>query len=168
MKIEQLPEATESVEQQRLMQWARMESGKWPELALLYHVPNEGKRSRTAGARMKAEGLKKGVPDLCLPVARGGCHGLYIELKREKSGKATAAQIEWMEALMREGYAVSLCHGWEAAAKTIRDYLETGETPECCLIWLEGSKRPPAVRWNPDADDLISDAWEVTEDWYEP
>lgn len=132
MKIEQLPEATESVEQQRLMQWARMESGKWPELALLYHVPNEGKRSRTAGARMKAEGLKKGVPDLCLPVARGGCHGLYIELKREKSGKATAAQIEWMEALMREGYAVSLCHGWEAAAKTIRDYLETGETPECC------------------------------------
>lgn len=34
--------------------------------------------------------------------------------------------------LMREGYAVSLCHGWEAAAKTIRDYLETGETPECC------------------------------------
>lgn len=98
MKIEQLPEATESVEQQRLMQWARMESGKWPELALLYHVPNEGKRSRTAGARMKAEGLKKGVPDLCLPVARGGCHGLYIELKREKSGKATAAQIEWMEA----------------------------------------------------------------------
>lgn len=132
MKIEQLPEATESVEQQRLMQWARMESGKWPELALLYHVPNEGKRSRTAGARMKAEGLKKGVPDLCLPVARGGCHGLYIELKREKSGKATAAQIEWMEALMREGYAVSICHGWEAAAKTIRDYLETGETPQCC------------------------------------
>lgn len=32
----------------------------------------------------------------------------------------------------------------------------------------EGSKRPPAVRWNPDADDLISDAWEVTGDWYEP
>ena len=57
MKIEQLPEATESVEQQRLMQWARMESGKWPELALLYHVPNEGKRSRTAGARMKAEAV---------------------------------------------------------------------------------------------------------------
>lgn len=41
-------------------------------------------------------------------------------------------------------------------------------SPDCCLIWVEGSRRPPAVRWNPDADDLISDAWEVTGDWYEP
>ena len=41
-------------------------------------------------------------------------------------------------------------------------------SPDCCLIWVEGSKRPPAVRWNPDADDLISDAWEITGDWYEP
>lgn len=39
---------------------------------------------------------------------------------------------------------------------------------DCCLIWVEGSKRPPTVRWNPDADDLISDEWEVTGDWYEP
>lgn len=41
-------------------------------------------------------------------------------------------------------------------------------SPDCCLIWVEGSRRPPAVRWNPDADDLTSDAWEVTGDWYEP
>lgn len=115
MKIEQLPEATESVEQQRLMQWARMESGKWPELALLYHVPNEGKRSRTAGARMKAEGKN---------IARRW-HDRRIIIKPET-------------------------------------------TQYCCLIWVEGSRRPPAVRWNPDADDLISDAWEVTGDWYEP
>lgn len=119
-----LREPTESVEQQRLFQWARMASGGRPELKMLYHIPNEGKRSRVTGARLVAEGLKRGVPDICLPVARGGCHGLYIELKRERSGRPTAEQTEWMDALMRQGYAVSLCHGWERAAKVIEEYLE--------------------------------------------
>lgn len=95
---------------------------------MLYHIPNEGKRSRVTGARLVAEGLKRGVPDICLPVARGGCHGLYIELKRERSGRPTAEQTEWMDALMRQGYAVSLCHGWERAAGVIEEYLE-GERP---------------------------------------
>lgn len=117
-------EPTESVEQQRLFQWARMMSGAKPELKLLYHIPNEGKRSRAGGARMVAEGLKKGVPDICLPVARGESHGLYIELKRERSGKPTPDQLAWMEALMAQGYAVSLCHGWLAASQVILDYLE--------------------------------------------
>ena len=93
---------------------------------MLYHIPNEGKRSRATGARLVAEGLKRGVPDICLPVARGGCHGLYIELKRERSGRPTAEQTEWMDALMRQGYAVSLCHGWERAAGVIEEYLEGG------------------------------------------
>ena len=103
-----------------------MESGKWPELALLYHVPNEGKRSRTAGARMKAEGLKKGVPDLCLPVARGKWHGLYIELKRTKGGRVSQAQREWLDALEREGYAAAVAYGWEQAREMIAAYLEEG------------------------------------------
>lgn len=123
---EAIPEPTESVEQQRLFQWARMAAGARPELDLLYHIPNEGKRSVKNGARMKAEGLKKGVPDVCLPVARSGCHGLYIELKRERSGRATPEQVAWMDALMAEGYAVSLCHGWERAAEAIEAYLEGG------------------------------------------
>ena len=84
------PVPSESVEQQRLFQWARMASGGRPELKMLYHIPNEGKRSRATGARLVAEGLKRGVPDICLPVARGGCHGLYIELKRERSGRPVA------------------------------------------------------------------------------
>lgn len=117
------PVPTESQEQQRLFQWARMEQGKYPELALLYHIPNEGKRSRTTGRRMVAEGLKKGVPDLCLPVARGGSHGLYIELKRTRDWKITQAQEEWMRDLMEQGYQVALCIGWEKAAEIIRDYL---------------------------------------------
>lgn len=117
------PALTESQEQQRLFQWARMSAGRYPELRLLYHIPNEGKRSRTNGRRMVAEGMKKGVPDLCLPVARGGKHGLYIELKREHGGRATPEQRGWLRELAAEGYAAELCEGWEAAAEVIRGYL---------------------------------------------
>lgn len=117
------PAPTESQEQQRLFQWAKMQSGKYPELELMYHIPNEGKRSRITGRRMVAEGLKKGVPDICLPVARGGNHGLYIELKRTKDWKITEEQENWMRDLMGQGYEVALCIGWEKAADVIVNYL---------------------------------------------
>lgn len=117
------PVPTESTEQQWLMQWAEMAKGAHPELRMLYHIPNEGKRSRKTGARMRAEGLKKGVPDLCLPVARCGKHGLYIELKRSKGGRLSEAQSDWLDRLMAEGYGVAVCHGWEDAARVIERYL---------------------------------------------
>lgn len=72
---------------------------------------------------MRAEGMKKGVPDLCLPVARGGCHGLYIELKRTKGGKVTPEQLEWVDALTRQGYMAAVCRGWEEASDIITEYL---------------------------------------------
>lgn len=117
------PVPTESVEQQRLMMWAEMAKGAHPELGMLYHIPNEGKRSRKTGARMRAEGLKKGVPDFCLPVARRGKHGLYIELKRTKGGRLSEAQSEWLDRLMVEDYGVAVCYGWEDAARVIKSYL---------------------------------------------
>lgn len=117
-------EPKESVEQQYLFQWARMQEGRWPELALLYHVPNEGKRSERSGARMVAEGLKRGVPDLCLPVARGGCHGLYIELKRRGGGRVTPEQGRWIKKLVHGGYCAAVCCGWEEAACLITRYLQ--------------------------------------------
>ena len=122
-----LPCPTESVEQQNLFRWARLQSGVHPELALLYHIPNEGKRSVHTGRRMRAEGLKRGVPDICLPVARGGRHGLYVELKRIRGSKTSDDQREWLEALEQQGYAVALCKGWEAAAEVITRYINEEE-----------------------------------------
>ena len=118
------PVPTESVEQRNLFAWARLMSGAHPELALLYHIPNEGKRSVATGRRMRQEGLKRGVPDICLPVARGGRHGLYIELKRIKGSKVSEEQREWLAALEEQGYAAALCKGWEAAAKVIEEYIK--------------------------------------------
>lgn len=117
------PIPTESREQKTLFEWAKLMEGRWPELGLLYHIPNEGKRSRTTGARMRAEGLRSGVPDICLPVARGGHHGLYIELKRVKNSRVTKEQLEWISALVAQGYVAAVCRGCDEAITLITDYL---------------------------------------------
>jgi len=114
---------SESLEQQFLFRWATFASGIYPELDLLYHIPNEGKRSKSTGGRLKAEGLKSGVPDICLPVARGKYHGLYIELKKEKGGAVSANQKIWLSQLTHQGYYAIICHGWEQAKNEIEKYL---------------------------------------------
>ena len=112
----------EDNEQIILFQWAQLQSGKFPELEMLYHIPNGGKRSKAEASRFKAMGVKAGVPDLCLPVPRGEYHGLYIELKAA-SGRTSAKQNEWLEWLSSNGYKTAVCYGWEQAAVAIKSYL---------------------------------------------
>lgn len=114
------PVPTEHWEQTQLFSWAEDK----PELALMYAIPNGGHRDIRVAVKLKEEGVKPGVPDICLPVARGGCHGLYIELKRRKYGRVSPDQLKWIEALIHEGYACAVCCGWEAARDVINGYLE--------------------------------------------
>lgn len=121
------PVPLESNEQQTLFEWAKRMEGKWSELKLLYHIPNEGKRSQRTGARMKAEGIKSGVPDICLPVARGEHHGLYIELKRRRNSKVTKEQLDWIADLVAQGYVAAVCRGCDEAISLITRYLSGKE-----------------------------------------
>lgn len=116
------PRTSEHQEQVALMQWATLSLGRWPELALLHAIPNGGWRHPAIGAALKAEGVKPGVPDLDLPVSRGGFHGLRIELKA-KGGNLSTPQREWIAWLRAEGYRVDVCVGWEAARDVIVAYL---------------------------------------------
>ena len=95
-------------DQVALFRWAAWNLARYPELEWMYAVPNAAKRSPRQGAYMKAEGLKAGVPDICLPVARGGYNGLYIEMKI-KGNKPTEKQLEWHVALREQGYRVEVC-----------------------------------------------------------
>jgi len=113
----------ESDEQIALFEWAAFQTRKYPELDLLYHIPNGGHRHKTTAIRLKREGVKAGVPDLCLPVPRGIYHGLYIELKAGRN-RTTDNQDRWLQALSKNGYCTAVCHGWEAATKTIVNYLK--------------------------------------------
>lgn len=86
---------TEEQEQIALMNWARMQENVYPELTMLFHIPNGGKRSKAEAARFKAAGVKSGVPDLFLPIPRGKYHGLFIEMKM-KPNKTTQNQLHWI------------------------------------------------------------------------
>lgn len=116
----------EGQEQAALMSWCELEMkrGRMPELALLFHIPNGGGRSKAEAGRFKAEGVKAGVPDLFLPVPRGEHHGLFIELKRRDGGRVSREQKEWIAALQEQGYAAEVCAGWEDAAKVLTEYLK--------------------------------------------
>lgn len=116
---------SESEEQQILFQWAQMRRGRYPELDLLFHIPNGGSRGKGEAGRFKAEGVKSGVPDLFLPVARGDKHGLFIELKRTRGGVVSTDQKEWTARLREQGYRAEICRGWKEAAELIEKYLIT-------------------------------------------
>ena len=115
---------TEAQHQANVIKWSQQPSVrfKWPELALLHHIPNGGTRDAIEGRHLKQQGVKQGVPDLCLPVSRGQYHGLYIEMKTEK-GRTSDAQDWWGERLLAQGYFWEVCHGWESAVRVLEWYL---------------------------------------------
>jgi hypothetical protein len=113
----------ESQEQTMLFNWARLMENRMPEFRMLYHIPNGGHRNKIVAAKLKAEGVRSGVPDICLPVARLGFHGLYVEMKRRKGAKTTPEQKEWIDALGKQGYCAVVCYGWDEAREAIENYL---------------------------------------------
>lgn len=116
------PKRTEHAEAVALMRMVRMHESRYPALRLLYAVPNGGDRHPATAARMKAEGVRAGVPDYCLPAARHGHHGLYIELKTA-TGYPSREQRQWVADLRAEGYRAEVCRGWESAWAVLREYL---------------------------------------------
>lgn len=75
----------EGQEQAVLLRWLLGEKMRGTPVGELYdatfHVPNGGYRLGKEAGRMKAQGVKAGVSDLVIRQARGGWHGLYLELK---------------------------------------------------------------------------------------
>lgn len=59
IKASDLPVPTESEEQQSLFRYCSVELSRYPDLDMLAHIPNEGKRTKTTGARLKREGLRR-------------------------------------------------------------------------------------------------------------
>lgn len=90
---------------------------------MMFHIPNGGQRAITTAKRLKAEGVKAGVPDICLPVPKGKYHGLFIEMK-VKGNKPTENQELWLAALKEQGYYTAVCFGLESAIDVILNYLK--------------------------------------------
>ena len=117
----------EDTEQIGVIEWANWNQNRFPELALLHHIPNGGKRNATEAARFKAMGVKAGVPDLFLPAPRGGYAGLYIEMKYGRN-KTTQNQVWWLDQLKKQGYKITVCYSGIEATQTLEAYLQQSET----------------------------------------
>ncbi|MCL2596246.1 MAG: VRR-NUC domain-containing protein [Paludibacter sp.] len=100
--------------------WFRLQYPKY----IIYAIPNGGQRNAIVAAKMKAEGVLSGTPDLCIPVAKGGYHALYIELKVGKN-KPTNNQISVMEKLQNEGYKCEVCYSFDEFQKIVAEYMRT-------------------------------------------
>lgn len=119
---QQCEKRTEDGEQEAVIQWATLMRNARPELLNLYHVPNEGKRSKAEAARQQRLGLRRGVPDLILDYPKGIYHGLRVEMK-VKPNKTTADQEAWLERLARAGYCVAVCYSAQETIETIQAYI---------------------------------------------
>ncbi len=127
---------SEHDEQTRIVNWARGLAPVYPELGLLFAVPNgaklpfnrdrRGRRYSPQANKLKAEGLRSGVPDLCLPVARQGYHGMFLELKIGEN-RPSKEQEDYLDALAEQGYYAVVCWGAEQAIEEILAYLGLSE-----------------------------------------
>ncbi len=114
---------TEAQEQKVLFSWIEYNRRRYPELEMCYHIPNGGSRDVREAHNLKTQGVKPGVPDICLPVAKGGYHGLYIELKRKKGGQVSAFQKTWIQNLSKNGYLAVVAKGADEAIQILTRYL---------------------------------------------
>jgi hypothetical protein len=120
---------SEDAHQIALMSWMQLALKMRPQLAMAFHVPNGGSRNKIEAAKLKRMGVKRGVPDVVLMVARGGFHGMCIELK-SLTGRTSPEQKDWIERLTAEGYLALVCKGWIQAKSALENYLDGTLTTE--------------------------------------
>lgn len=132
---------------------AKFNTNPVAELRWMHAIPNGGLRDKATAGKLKAEGVKRGIPDVFLPLPMFGpkanipCRvisaaycGLYVEMKRAETLKAgvrkaliinriagttSEDQDEFIGYARRTGYAVTVCFDWREAAKQIQEYIET-------------------------------------------
>lgn len=111
------PARTEHVEQREFVSWFRK---TYPAIRILA-IPNGSQRSRTTGARLKAEGVVAGVPDLLIPA-----WNLWIEMKRADGGAVSAVQKDWHRYLESIDHTVLVCAGFIQAKEKVEELVKRG------------------------------------------
>lgn len=115
---------SEHAQQVGVMMWATEVRAKYPLLELLFAIPNGGMRDKITASRLKAEGVKSGVPDLFLPVARYPYHGLFIEMKKTGGTLSKVQKDFWHPKLTQQDYYVATCYAFQQARDCLIWYME--------------------------------------------
>ena len=114
------PQQREAAEQRALWQWVQTQ----PWADCWYHIPQERWSQREAW-RLKSEGVRRGLPDNLLILARGGYCSAVSELKAPKPyGKApTGDQVRVIAQMTAAGYCVEVHYGWDEAREFFEAYV---------------------------------------------
>ena len=92
-----------------------------PECALAFAIPNGGHRHISVAKKLKAEGVRAGVPDIMIPSPKNGFNGLFIEMKSPK-GHLEPHQSDWLKQLNKQGYFTYCCWTLDEAIELVRYY----------------------------------------------
>ena len=114
---------TEHSHQVAVFLWGARHLKTHPMLEWLYAIPNGGERNKIVAARLKAEGVKSGVSDLCLPFKAKGYSGLYIEMKKP-GGRESTEQKKFGAFVQTQGFLYRCCMNWQEAVETLKWYLD--------------------------------------------
>jgi hypothetical protein len=87
----------------------------------LFAIPNGGARNIVTGRKLKAEGVRRGIPDLFYPVPVFPFAGLFIEVKTA-TGRVSPEQKIELSALEAAGYRVAVCRSSEEIVRAIIEY----------------------------------------------
>lgn len=123
-KVKKPRNRDEEIEQEKFNVWfstfLEPKGYKW------FHSPNGGRRNPIEGAKLKRLGVKKGIPDLILPMGRNSYHGLVIELKRVdgKLSDLSFEQKEWLEWFKGQRWSAHVAFGFEHAKRIVLEYLK--------------------------------------------
>lgn len=115
--------SSEHLEQVAFFKWCKDAIIKYPELSLIYAVPNGGMRHKAVAKKLKAEGVKSGVPDIHLPISNGRYIGLWLEMKY-KYNKPSEEQSAWLSVLEYVGHCCTVCYSAQDAIDAVEDYFE--------------------------------------------
>ncbi len=118
----------EGNEQTILFTWIDLQYPR--ESKLIYHVPNGGHRHKATAGKLKGQGVRAGMPDINVDIARGGYFGLRIEFKATPPNDADVSprQRDALQLLNDRGYLAIVCRGVHDAQEQIRAYLRLPAT----------------------------------------
>lgn len=104
---------SEHEEQVAFVQWFRRKYAP----VRMFAIPNGGFRTRSTAARLKSEGVMRGIPDLFIPK-----WSLWIEMKRTKGGRLSPDQVNWKNYLEEIGHTVLVAYGAQNAMELIDEF----------------------------------------------
>lgn len=113
---------SEHGEQSAFFEYLERMANRHPEFDYAFHIPNGEKRDKATAGKLKSAGVRKGVPDVLVPVVRKPYSGLWLEFKVGRNS-LSADQKKFQAFLLSQGYLVVVCYSAEEGIEAVERYL---------------------------------------------